>query len=106
MVIRYLIIGPSKGPVLNKLPLWKLEKVLLKRRILESGGDDDDHIRGEEALRASVVEVEEVVEAENLPLIISLQRLWKQCIFLFCPARRQGSSKEELMVKSASRRIV
>ena len=32
---------------------------------MEFGGNDDNHIRGEEALRASVVKVWEVVGAEN-----------------------------------------
>ena len=32
---------------------------------MEFGGNDDGHLRGEEALRASVVKVDEVVEAEN-----------------------------------------
>ena len=32
---------------------------------MEFGGNYDEHLRGEEALRASVVKMDEVVEAEN-----------------------------------------
>ena len=39
--------------------------MLLERRRVEFGGNDDDHLRREEALRASVVKVDEVVKAEN-----------------------------------------
>ena len=55
----------GKSPLLNDLPLWELSEVLLKRRRMEFGGNDNDHLRGGEALQASVVKVEEVVEAEN-----------------------------------------
>ena len=67
MVLRDLLLGPGPGeaPVLNDLPLWELVEVLLERRIVEFGDNDDDHHRRGEALRASVVKVEEVVEAEN-----------------------------------------
>ena len=38
---------------------------MLERRRVKFGGNDDNHLRGEEALRASVVKVDKVVEAEN-----------------------------------------
>ena len=82
MVLRDPILGPSESPVLNDRPLWDLAEVLLKRRRVEFGGSEDGHIRGEEALQASVVKVGEVVETERL-----LQRLWRQRIFLFYTAR-------------------
>ena len=59
------MLGPSEAPLLNELPLWYLEEVLLEGRRVDFGGNDDDHLRGEDALQASVVEVGEVVEAEN-----------------------------------------
>ena len=65
MVLRDLLLGPGEAPVLNDLPLWDLAEVLPERRRVEFSGNDDDHLRGEEALRASVIKVEEVVEAEN-----------------------------------------
>ena len=58
-----LMLGPSEAPVLNDLPLWELTKVLLERRRVEFGVNDNNHLRGEEALRASFVMLEEVVEA-------------------------------------------
>ena len=63
--MRDLMIGTDKAPVLNDLPLWYLVEVPLERRRVEFGGNDDNHLRGEEALRVSLVKVEEVVEAEN-----------------------------------------
>ena len=65
MVLRDLMIGTGKAPVLNDLPLWDMAEVLLERKRVEFSGNDDRNLRGEEALRASVVKVEEVVEAEN-----------------------------------------
>ena len=47
------------------LPLWDLAEVLLERRRVKFGGNDDGHLRGEEALHTLVVKMEEVVEAEN-----------------------------------------
>ena len=55
------MLGPGEAPVLNDLHLWDLSEVLIKRRRVELGGNDDDHIGGEEELLASVVNVEEVV---------------------------------------------
>ena len=39
--------------------------MLLDRSGVEFGVNDDKHIRGEEALRKSVVKVDEVVDSEN-----------------------------------------
>ena len=64
-MLREPIIGTGKSPVLNDLPLWDLAEVLLERRRVYFGGNDDNHLRGEDALRVSVVKVEEVVEVEN-----------------------------------------
>ena len=59
------MIGTGKALVLNEPPFWDLEEVLLERMRVEFSGNDDNHLRGEEALRASIVKVEEVVEAGN-----------------------------------------
>ena len=59
------MLGPGDSLVLNKLPLWELVKVLLERRSVDFGGNDDDNLKVEEALQALIVKVEEVVEAEN-----------------------------------------
>ena len=65
MVLREPILGTGEAPVLNDLPLWDLEEVLLKMRRVDLGVNDDDHLRGEEVLRELIVNVEEVAEAEN-----------------------------------------
>ena len=59
------IAWSRRGPVLNYLPLWDLVDVLIKSRRVEFGGNDDGNLRGEEALWALDINVEEVVEAEN-----------------------------------------
>ena len=50
MVLRDLLIGPSEASVLDHLPIWELVEVILDGRRAESGGNDDDHLRGEEPL--------------------------------------------------------
>ena len=64
-MLRDLILGPGEAPVLNDPPLWYLAEVLLNSRRVEFGGNDDDHLRREDSLQASVIKVEEVLEAEN-----------------------------------------
>ena len=46
MMLRNLMLGTSKAPVLNDLPLWELAEVLLGRRRVEFGVNDDDYLRG------------------------------------------------------------
>ena len=46
MVLWDLMLGPRESPVLNDLHLWYLAEVLLKRRRVEFGGNDDSHLRG------------------------------------------------------------
>ena len=45
-MLRDLLLGPGEVPVLNEIPHWELAKVLLGRRRVEFGVNDDDYIRG------------------------------------------------------------
>ena len=65
MMLRGLMLGPGEASVLNDLPLCELSEVLLRRRRVKFSGNDDNRLRGEEALRESAIKVEEVAEAEN-----------------------------------------
>ena len=106
VVLWDLILRPGEALVLNDLPLWDLAEVLLKRRRVDFCGNDDNHPRGRRHCRRQSSRLRRWWRLKTLPLLRSLQRLWRQWILLVCPARRQGSPKEELMIKSASRRIV
>ena len=97
--------NPARPLVLNDLPLWELSEVLLERRRVEFGGNDDDHLRGRRHCGRRSSRWRRWWRLKTLLLLRSLQILWRQWIFLVFPAQCQGSSKEELMVKSASRRI-
>ena len=57
MLLRNLIIGPGEAPVLNYLPLLDLLEVLLQRRRVESSGKYDNQLRGDEEMRALVINV-------------------------------------------------
>ena len=65
MVLIDLMITPGDAPVFNDLPFSELAEVLLERIMVDFGGNDDNHLRVEQALLALVVNVEEVMEAEN-----------------------------------------
>ena len=106
VVLWDLILRPVEAPFLNDPVLWDLAEVLLERRRLESCGNDDDHLRGRRHCGRRSSRLRRWWRLKTLPLLRSLQRLWRQWIFLVCPALRQGSSKEESMIKIASRRIV
>ena len=55
------MLGSGKAPVSYDLPLWELSDVLLDRRRVQFGGNDDDRLIGEEELWTLVVKVYEVV---------------------------------------------
>ena len=56
-MLRDLFLRPSEVHVLNDVTLWELTEVLLYRRRVDFGGNDDNHIEGEGALWLSVVKV-------------------------------------------------
>ena len=58
-MLRDLMLGPGESPVVNGLTLWGLVEDILEMRRVEFGGNDDNHIRLEEALWAPVFNVEE-----------------------------------------------
>ena len=80
-------------------------EVLLERWRMESGGNGDDHLRMEEELKALVVNVEEVVEAENTAAdkiaTETLGVVYHPCLF----STTTWLIKKELVVKSTLRRI-
>ena len=92
MVLWDLMIGPCEAPVLNDLPLWEVAEVLLERRRLEFGGNGDNHLRVRRHCGRWFSRWRRCWRMKMLLLLISLQRLCRQCIFLVCPARLKGSS--------------
>ena len=71
MMLWDLMIEPGKSAVFNDLPLWELAEVLLKKKSVEFGGNDDDHLRRRRHYGRRF-KVEEVVEAENAVNIAAL----------------------------------
>ena len=81
MVLWDLMLGPGEAPVLNDLPLWELAEVLLDRRWVEFGGNDDDHPRGRRHCGRQSSRWRRWWRLKTLPLLRSLHRL-----------RRKGAS--------------
>ena len=92
MVLWDLMLGPSEAPVLKYLPLWDLAEVLLERRRVEFGGNDDDNLRVRRHCERRSSRWRRWWRLKTLPLLRPLQRLWRQWNFLVCPALRHGSS--------------
>ena len=74
MVLWDLMLGPGEAPVLNDLPLWELAEVLLERRRVEFGGNDDDHPRGRRRCGCRSSRWRRWWRLKTLPLLRSLQR--------------------------------
>ena len=86
MVLLDLMLGPGEAPVLNDLPLWDLVEVLLERRRVEFGGNNDDHLRGRGHCGRQASRWRRWWRMKTLTLLRLLHRLWRKWIFRVCPA--------------------